>query len=72
MLILAFLAFTLAFTPAFAQQPATTPAIKALQARVMQEINFNLQCNTNLMAATDEISRLKAELDELRKAKPKE
>lgn len=60
-------ALVLLATPALAQQqPAPSPEVQALQARVMQEINGNLQCSTAAITLQGENAKLKAEIEKLK------
>lgn len=70
MIRLAF-ALTLLASSALAQQ-APTPQVQALSDRVMQEINTSLACSGNLIAAQQEITKLKAELATLKPEPKKE
>lgn len=66
--ILAALIFRMA--PAFAQQNQPPSAeMQALQARVMAEINSNLQCSTAGITLQQEVAKLKAEIEALKKPK---
>lgn len=63
-------AFLLLATSALAQQPPPpTPEVQALQGKLMQEINANLQCTTAAIGLQAENVRLKAELDALKEPK---
>lgn len=63
-------AFLLLATPALAQQPPPpTPEVQALQGKLMQEINSNLQCTTAAITLQAENAKLKAELDALKEPK---
>lgn len=63
-LLIAFLLFT---APALAQQPPS-PEIQALHAKLMQELNANLQCTSVAISLQTEIAKLKARIEELEKA----
>jgi predicted RNA-binding Zn ribbon-like protein len=54
-------------TPALAQQPAPPPEMQALQGRVMQEINANLQCSAATIVLQADNAKLKAEIEALKK-----
>ena len=69
---LAKIAFALvAFTAAQAlaqQQPAPSPEIQALQARIMQEVSGSLQCSAIAIELREANAKLKAEINALKKA----
>ena len=54
-------------TSSLAQQQTQAPEVQALQAKLMQELNASLQCTTQAIALQQENTKLKAELDALKK-----
>lgn len=59
-------------TSALAQnQNSKPPEFQAMVDRYMEEINSNLQCRAALITDRQEIQRLKAEIEELKKDKKK-
>ena len=61
------LLLSLIVSPSLAQQQPASPEMQAMQARVMQEINGNLQCSAASIALQQEIARLRAENAALKK-----
>lgn len=59
-------ALILSSATAFAQPTSPTPEVEALGAKLMQEINANIQCNANGVAGRRELESLKAELRSLK------
>ena len=60
----------LLFWPSFAFAQQASPEMQALQTRVMQEINSNLQCSAANINIQQELAKLKAELEALKGDKP--
>lgn len=59
-------------SPALAQQQQNQPPeIQALQARIMQEVSGNLQCSALSIGLREENAKLKAEIESLKKDRPK-
>lgn len=56
----AFLALGLSIGWAQGQKPS--PELEAVGAKLMQEINANIQCNANAIAGRTELEKLQAEL----------
>lgn len=56
-------------TSAFAQQSSET---QALNEKLVEEINSNLQCKTNLINEKKEIKRLQNEIEKLKEKDKKE
>lgn len=55
-------------SPSYAQQSISpSPEIQAMQARIMQELNSNLQCSIMLIRLRETNEALKAEVERLMK-----
>lgn len=57
--------------PALAQQQPSAE-IQALQAKLMAELNASLQCGTQAIQLAQDNAKLKARIEELEKAAPKD
>lgn len=60
------LILALLISSAWAQQQPPTPETQALQTKLMQEINSNLQCTTSLITMQQQVQKLTDEIKELK------